>query len=85
MVSETLCYLCHQIEHPKINILKRRRKMPLIKPKPEETEQEWIDRCMSNEVMNREYPDNKVRAGICYSQWRTSKNLKKDSKKRVIL
>ena len=43
--------------------------MPIPKPTGEETEKEFISRCMGDEVMNSEYPKEEVRAGICYSQW----------------
>ena len=45
--------------------------MPIPKPKDDETEKEFIQRCMADDLMNEEYPDNEVRAGVCYSQWRT--------------
>lgn len=43
--------------------------MPIPKPKPNETESDFIGRCMSNPTMVSEYPDEDVRAGVCYSQW----------------
>ncbi|HEY0089707.1 MAG TPA: hypothetical protein VGB37_12745 [Candidatus Lokiarchaeia archaeon] len=52
--------------------------MPIPKPNPNEKEQEFISRCMSNEVMKKEFPDQKQRAGVCYSQWR--KKLSKELK-----
>ena len=56
--------------------------MPIPVPKKEENEKNFIKRCMSSETMLTEYPDNEVRAGICYSQWRNSKKPKKE---KVIL
>jgi len=47
--------------------------MPLPKPQSGQKQKEWISSCMSNETMKKEYPDNKQRLAICYSQWR-SKN-----------
>jgi len=44
--------------------------MPIPKPGKDEEEKEFISRCMSDAVMNKEYPDQKVRAGVCYTQWR---------------
>jgi hypothetical protein len=43
--------------------------MPI--PKPEEHEQmaEFIDRCMSDEVMNEEYPKAEQRLAVCAKQW----------------
>lgn len=43
--------------------------MPIPKPRVGETEDEFIGRCMGNDVMNEEYPDADVRAGVCYTQW----------------
>lgn len=47
--------------------------MPIPKPSDEETEKEFIKRCMSDAVMLEEYPDNDIRAGVCYTAWRDSK------------
>lgn len=43
--------------------------MPLPKPTPQESRQDFIARCMGNEVMNNEYPDNAQRMAVCSSQW----------------
>ena len=44
--------------------------MPLPKRNSYETRDEFIDRCMSDSVMNKEYPDNKQRLAVCSVQWR---------------
>ena len=44
--------------------------MPLPKPNQGESQDEFISRCMANDTMNSEYPDQKQRAGVCYTQWR---------------
>ena len=44
--------------------------MPIPKPKDNESQDEFIARCMGDELMNSEYPDNSQRAAICNSQWR---------------
>ena len=49
--------------------------MPIPKPRKGEKEKDFLARCMSNEAMNKEYPDNKQRMAICGTQWR-----KKDKK-----
>jgi len=41
--------------------------MPLPKPTSEETEEEFISRCMANDVMNSEYPDRDQRYAVCNS------------------
>jgi signal peptide peptidase SppA len=43
--------------------------MPLPKPKPNETEDDFISRCMGNDVMNKEFPDADQRRAVCQSQW----------------
>jgi len=44
--------------------------MPLPTPKSGEGQDKFISRCMSSDVMNSEYPDQKQRAAVCYSQFR---------------
>lgn len=44
--------------------------MPIPKPKKDEKEQDFISRCMGDDVMNKEYPDQKQRAAVCYTTWR---------------
>jgi len=44
--------------------------MPLITRKKGEGERKFIARCMGSEVMKREFPDNKQRLAVCYSQFR---------------
>lgn len=44
--------------------------MPLPTPKPSETQEKFIQRCVSNDVMNTEFPDEKQRISVCYAQWR---------------
>ena len=47
--------------------------MPLPSPRPREQESKFVGRCMDSETMKREYPDNKQRVAVCYSQWRKKK------------
>jgi len=49
--------------------------MPLPKPKPDETEDDFISRCMADDVMNTEYPDESQRAAICHNQWGGKSNM----------
>ncbi len=42
--------------------------MPLPNPRPEEQESIFIGRCMGD--LKGEYPDNKQRLAVCYTQWR---------------
>jgi len=47
--------------------------MPLPKPRKGEKQDDFIDRCMGDEVMNKEYPDAPQRAAVCHRQWRDRK------------
>lgn len=44
--------------------------MPIPKPKPNEDSQKFVARCMGNETMKKDYPDNKQRVAICLGQTR---------------
>lgn len=50
--------------------------MPIPKPGDKEEEDDFISRCMGNEVMLKEYPDQKQRAGVCHTSWSESKKKK---------
>lgn len=54
--------------------------MPM--PNKGEIEKDFILRCLSNPIMVAEY-DQKVRAGICYSQWRKSKGIKESLRQGI--
>jgi len=43
--------------------------MPLPKPKKGEKHDDFMDRCMGDDVMVSEYPDEKQRYAICQTQW----------------
>lgn len=43
--------------------------MPIPKPMGNETKEEFIERCMSDELMISEYPDEKQRYAICLAQY----------------
>lgn len=43
--------------------------MPIPNPKPTEDQQEFMQRCMADEVMNKEFSDAKQRLSVCYAQW----------------
>lgn len=44
--------------------------MPLPTKHKKETEQEFMGRCMSDDIMNKDFKDQKQRAAVCYSQYR---------------
>ncbi|MHA1383233.1 MAG: DUF6582 domain-containing protein [Candidatus Helarchaeota archaeon] len=49
--------------------------MPLPIPHKGEEQNKFISRCMSDETMKREFPDQKQRTAVCYSQWRRNKHF----------
>lgn len=48
--------------------------MPLPNPNPSEKQNDFVSRCMSSSIMNSDYPDQKQRAVICYSQYKKRKS-----------
>lgn len=46
--------------------------MPMPKPQEKETEEHYVSRFMADEAMIKEYPDEKQRAAVAYSEWRTN-------------
>ena len=49
--------------------------MPIPSRKQNENKQKFISRCMSSEVMKKDYPDSKQRVAICLGQTKTKGNL----------
>lgn len=47
--------------------------IPIPKPKSGEKEKDFMDRCMSNDTMNDEYPDEKQRFAVCQTAWKDKK------------
>jgi len=54
--------------------------MPIPHPKPNESEQEFVSRCVASELMQREFPDQKQRLAVCYSHYRNVKKIRKRRK-----
>lgn len=50
--------------------------MPIPKPKKGESKKKFMDRCMADPTMNKEFPTNQ-RYAVCLQQWDD-----KDKKKR---
>lgn len=50
--------------------------MPIPTPRKGQTKQEFVDSCMADKAMNREYKNRDRRFAICNSQWEN-----KDKKK----
>lgn len=45
--------------------------MPIPKPKLNENMTEFLNRCMSDEQMQSEFPNERQRMAVCAKQWRT--------------
>jgi HK97 family phage prohead protease len=43
--------------------------MPLLKPNDGETKEEFINRCMADDTMQEEFPDESQRYAVCLAQW----------------
>lgn len=50
--------------------------MPIIKPKKKETEQEFVSRCVSDDMMLKDFKDQKQRLAVCYSQFKVRERMK---------
>ena len=59
--------------------------MPIPKPNKDEKKPDFISRCMGDEVMNKDYPEQDQRSAICYKAWDTEENIKRDEKGRIIV
>lgn len=51
--------------------------MPLPSPKGKEEQDNFISRCMGDSVMNKDFPDQKQRAAVCYRQFKKAKQRAK--------
>jgi hypothetical protein len=47
--------------------------MPLVKPKNKEKKSEFVSRCIGDTTINKDFPDQKQRIAVCYSQWEQAK------------
>lgn len=59
--------------------------MPLPKPKKNESHDDFMDRCMSDNVMKEEYEDEKKRYAVCQTQWDNSRSNEASPIERRIL
>lgn len=50
--------------------------MPLPKKHKNESEQEFINRCVSDEMMVKDFKDQKQRLAVCYSQFKVREKMK---------
>jgi hypothetical protein len=47
--------------------------MPLVTPKKNEKQGDFISRCAGNDTMNKDFPNTKQRVAVCYSEWQKAK------------
>lgn len=48
--------------------------MPIPSPNPNEDKQKFVQRCMSNDTMKKDYPDSKQRIAVCLGQTKKRKS-----------
>lgn len=60
-------------------------KLPLPKPHKNESKDTFLERCMGNDTMVEEYPEEKQRYAICLGQWKDKedKSISSDIEKRT--
>lgn len=51
--------------------------MPMPKPTEKEDHNKFVDRCMSDDMMNEEYPEEEQRRAVCETQWTENHEGKK--------
>lgn len=49
--------------------------MPIPKPEKNEDKQKFVQRCMSNETMKKDYPNSDQRVAVCLGQTRTKSSI----------
>lgn len=52
--------------------------MPIPKPRKGDNQQAFVSRCMGNNAMVKDYPNQGQRSAVCYQSWNQS------TQKRVI-
>ncbi len=58
--------------------------MPLPTPKSGEEHDDFMSRCMADDVMNKEYEDEDQRYAVCQSQWDKERNGTPNVERRVM-
>jgi hypothetical protein len=57
--------------------------MPIPTPKKNQEEDSFMQDCMGDPAMNKDYKDQKQRAAICYRQFRVRKEKKANASEEV--
>ncbi len=56
--------------------------MPVPAPRKDESEDSFIERCVGNATMKKDFPDQKQRLAVCFDSFRDNSKHGKDEKKR---
>ena len=59
--------------------------MPIPEPNKDENHEKFISRCMSDEVMKKDYKDSKQRVAVCLSQVKRSSNIIEDVNSSLLM
>jgi hypothetical protein len=54
--------------------------LPIPKKRKDESADDFMERCMSDETMTTEFPDEEQRSAICYARSRAEANSNKEKK-----
>lgn len=58
--------------------------MPLPEPKADETQQEFVSRCMENPTAKSDFPNANQRVAVCYAQYENVKKRNYYESKRIL-
>lgn len=50
--------------------------MPIPKPKKDESQDDFISRCMGDDIMQKDFPEQEQRSAVCFSTWRKRNNMR---------
>src|SRR5690606_33792603 len=60
--------MCRSAGSIRSRLMREVKRVPIPTPQPNESAEEFIERCMSDETMVAEYPDEKQRYAVCQAQ-----------------
>jgi len=58
--------------------------MPIPKPGKKEKQSKFMNRCMGNSTMKKEFSDSKQRVAVCFGSWRKVHGGKPPTKEEFI-
>lgn len=47
--------------------------MPIPKPKKNDTQRAFVSRCMGDDTMVKDYPNQPQRSAVCYQSWNSTR------------